>query len=550
MLVEERERNDLNDQRIYDEKDSNMSPTIADSFWTPDYASGLTTLFTKLQQGVSENTQLLTLATLRADAEDLYATRLGDIAPAVDRSSASGFGRDDGASIRKAFDGVRGEMVEASRNHRKIGGNIRELVVLPFGRWCEQHAARVQKSQDELGRKVAGFGKQVEVVRRLRSGYFNKCRLVEDLEEEGKLAFQSHEHESEVGSPKAGQAGASPPKIVLPEPEEEELEPVEIGDQTYMPEEMKKILTHMLETVTMREAKVPILGIYSNTSTGVDVVEYLQKHMGASSVSYAEKIGQDLVDNGFLRLVGNVGSTFANSSRMNYQWRSKVFQITGIPEKKKPLMRVTSMGSGSEDAASVSDSPTVNSVSELLAGWNPLNNPYPNETPSEKLHRESREADEKYKAAVKKLDSIRCSLEEDIINHLRFMERCELDRLRAIKSVVLDFSGAISNVIPGLQSTVDNMMLYQETIRPDGDLRYLLENYRTGPFVPKVQPYENYYGSVEHQAFGVDLEARARADRKRVPIVITSILTFLDNRKYFTYLCNEDYANLCRLSRP
>lgn len=33
------------------------------------------------------------------------------------------------------------------------------------------------------------------------------------------------------------------------------------------------------------------------------------------------------------------------------------------------------------------------------------------------------------------------------------------------------------------------------------------------------------------QTFGVDLEARARADRKRVPIIITTILTFLDNRK-------------------
>lgn len=84
-----------------------------------------------------------------------------------------------------------------------------------------------------------------------------------------------------------------------------------------------------------------------------------------------------------------------------------------------------------------------------------------------------------------------------MIDHLKFMERCELDRLKAIKSVILDFSGAISNVIPRLQSTVDNMMLFQETVQPLGDLRYLLENYRTGPFMPKVQVYENYYNSVD-----------------------------------------------------
>ena len=84
-----------------------------------------------------------------------------------------------------------------------------------------------------------------------------------------------------------------------------------------------------------------------------------------------------------------------------------------------------------------------------------------------------------------------------MIDHLKFMERCELDRLKAIKSVILDFSGAISNVIPSLQSTVDSMMLFQETVQPLGDLRYLLENYRTGSFFPKVQTYENYYNSVD-----------------------------------------------------
>lgn len=34
------------------------------------------------------------------------------------------------------------------------------------------------------------------------------------------------------------------------------------------------------------------------------------------------------------------------------------------------------------------------------------------------------------------------------------------------------------------------------------------------------------------QTFGVDLEARARADKKRVPLIVTGILTHLDNRKF------------------
>jgi hypothetical protein len=61
---------------------------------------GLGVLFDKLQQGVQENQQVLTIARLRADTEELYAQKLADIVPATDRI-AGGFQRDDGASVRK-----------------------------------------------------------------------------------------------------------------------------------------------------------------------------------------------------------------------------------------------------------------------------------------------------------------------------------------------------------------------------------------------------------------------------------------------------------------
>lgn len=409
-------------------------------------------------------------------------------------------------------------MVEAAKNHHKISNNIRELVVYPFGRWCDAHALRVQNSQDDLQSKIKAHDNQSDLVKKLRSQYFNKCRLVEDLEEENKLAFKEPE-KPEAASPKQ----SPPPKLILPD-EDDEL-PVEIGDEIFTPEKMKEALTVMLNTIPLSEFKVPVLGTYQNVSTGTDIVDFLQKRMGASSVGYAEKMGQDMIERGFLRLVGSVGNTFANSSKMKYQWKTKVFKITGIPEKKKPLGRVSSGGS---DTGSI-DSPTVANITETLQAWNPLNNPYPNETPPQRLRREAKEADEKYKAAVRRLDLLRCNLEESMMDHLKFLERCETDRLKAIKSVILDFSGAISNSIPSFQSQVDNMVLYQETINPLSDLRYFLENYRVGAFVPRPTPYENYYGSVDDQIFGVDLEARARADRKRVPVLVTSILTFLDN---------------------
>ncbi|KAM6522629.1 Rho-GTPase-activating protein 8 [Fusarium falciforme] len=499
-------------------------PGFADSFWSSDYAAGLGVLFSKLQQGVLENRQVLTIARLRAEAEETYSSRLSEITPSADKVTG-GFTRDDGATVRKAFDGMRNEMQDAARNHHRIAQSIRDLVVNPFSRWCDAHEARIQDSQDELQVRIKAHDRQAEAVKKLRSVYFNKCRLVEDLEEENKLAFQDPEN-----SPKQNQnipeIKVQPHKEEAPAHEEEEEEILyEIGDDTYQPEQVKKILSQMLSSIKMGETKVPILGTYLNTSAGSDIVEYLQRSMGNISVAYAERIGQDLISNGFLRLIGNVGNNFANSSKLFYQWRPKAFQLAGVPEKKSINRTFSLASTGSETA----DSPVVGTVSEYLSGWNVLNNSHPNETPSQRMQREAREADEKYRAGVRRLDELRCELEEAIFLHLKFLERCELDRLKAVKTVILDFSGTIGNVIPSLQSTVDQMMLFQETIQPEGDLRYLLETYRTGSFVPKVVTYENYYNKVDEQTFGIDLEARARADKKRVPMIVTTILTYLDH---------------------
>lgn len=74
--------------------------TFAQAFWSNDYAGGLGVLFGKLQQGVRENQQFVTITRMRADAEELYGQHISDIGPACDRIT-DGFSKDDGASVRK-----------------------------------------------------------------------------------------------------------------------------------------------------------------------------------------------------------------------------------------------------------------------------------------------------------------------------------------------------------------------------------------------------------------------------------------------------------------
>lgn len=77
--------------------------------------TGLGILFGKLQQGVMENRQILTIARLRAEAEETYGQRLAEIVPSADKISG-GFSRDDGATVRKvSAEGTRSSLGKVRR---------------------------------------------------------------------------------------------------------------------------------------------------------------------------------------------------------------------------------------------------------------------------------------------------------------------------------------------------------------------------------------------------------------------------------------------------
>lgn len=57
----------------------------------------------------------------------------------------------------------------------------------------------------------------------------------------------------------------------------------------------------------------------------------------------------------------------------------------------------------------------------------------------------------------------------------------------------ISVAASLSNTIPRSKETFDNMMLYQETLKPDKDVQFIVEQYRTGQFNPKPILYENYF---------------------------------------------------------
>lgn len=75
-------------------------------------------------------------------------------------------------------------------------------------------------------------------------------------------------------------------------------------------------------------------------------------------------------------------------------------------------------------------------------------------------------------------------------------------------------------------------MLYQETLKPDKDVQMIVEQYRTGQFIPRPILYENYfYGTSRHQLFGVSLEDLSRNEASLIPRFISSGISFIESGK-------------------
>lgn len=460
-----------------------------------------------------------------------------------------GFGADEGSSLRKSYEGILKEIGEEGQHHVQVAENIRKMVIQPFGKWTAEHKERVDYSYDLLKGKVKVYEKDGQDAQKVQNRYFNKCRLydiakqeeeMQKLEEEARNDLKPSSTASDADPPTADQAPASPPAATISisstgttgsEPksttatseaattttaaDEEDEEEIELAEVPYTKIMLRKLLSNMLAEIHQKDVKISILGTYDHVSTGSDIVEWLTKNVTSGSLPTAEKLGQDLIQNGFLRQVGAVGNKFANSSVFNYQWKKQAFVVAGLEQEQKPANDLISTMAGDYLPGALS---------------NYLNNPNPNETPVEKLSREVNELDQKTREAINKYDTSRTTLEEAIVRHLSYMERCETDRLKAIKVVLLDFTASISNKVAGLKATLEKCLLYQESIVPERDMRYLIEEYKTGFFAPKAPLYDNYYNPAEGWTYGGDLEVRARGDNKRMPLIVSTILRYLDSQ--------------------
>ncbi|CUM64493.1 uncharacterized protein PRCAT00002098001 [Priceomyces carsonii] len=475
--------------------------SFSESFWTHDYKLGVRVLFDKLQQGIQENDDFIQMFNKRVDLEYLYGMQLMSIEEQMIKNNKRYQSDNDYVStVRNGFKQLNENFSTQGSIHLQIGLDLKEFIVEPFSNWCEEHSKRVKFSETSVMTNYQLFHSGKLNLEKIRKRYFNKCRLLEE--------FKAHYSEEELHA----------------EELEEDIDNLElsteeftINGKVYDYKTIKNLLTKILTSIELVSHKVPILGTYSNCSSGSTITQWLLDNMPDlhNNLKSAEDFCQGLIDNGFIKMIGSMNNkSFINSSKYFYQWKPIVFEITKLNYELN-----FQLADYFEDVKQVIGVNSVNFNDKSQLG---------------KLAQEINQLDNQYYLKTIELDKTRCELEESIFDHLTFMEKCELDRLKAIKKVIYDYVTFYFKNFNQVNNTLNNLSVLEETINPINDLKFLVENYQTGKFNPQVILYDNYYKSNINQNFGIDLNSKSRLDKKVIPLLIQCLLLKLD----------ESYPNL------
>lgn len=495
-------------------------PSFSDSFWSDDLSTGLSVLFANLYKGCDQCDSFIQLFASRMQFEVAYGRQLCGTGSGIDVVDTSNTTSNALAHIIKQME-VEGDQ------HLTIASNIELLVLKPFSKWCKDHKERIKYSETILMDNVKNFQKSNNYVNKLSTEYLKNCKKLEDLK---RLHFNDDElYDHAIKNLNLLQKH----EIDVQRERDNEIFGT-IGSIQFDNKSLKQLLQMLLLNLPKFEYKLPLINYnLQNTNNGYEITKFLLDNMSLSDFDQAEEFGQDLLNYGFLKYCNGVGNNFVNSKKFQYQWKdyaytfAQVDATTTTTTSPSPSQNDITNTNKLLSTLSISNNDSTTSKDNSIPT---LEAPVLSESENElfKLLENVSQSDSKYFKECHKMDELRCSIEELMIDHLSFMEKCEIDRLKAIKKATMDFCSTMGNKISILKLQIDKMIDFENSIDPMNDLMQLITTYNTGLFQPKVITYNNYYNPGIYQNFGIDLETRCRLDQKSVPMIIIVLLSCMD----------------------
>ncbi|KAJ7504519.1 hypothetical protein B0H11DRAFT_521310 [Mycena galericulata] len=306
--------------------------------------------------------------------------------------------------------------------------------------------------------------------------------------------------------------------------------PMLVAGLSLPPVAVSQLLTRAAAELPLRPVRFPLLGEYPDCFTGEEFVAWLNENVQGfgGSLDRAEDAAKELTErDNLLRRIGEFGNQFEHSDEAFYQFRPRAFDLEG---KNADAAAAVSSPVKTPDTLIKRTNTFVNLVSKALSAQNA-------EPAYIKARHEADEADNTFRVATRKLDRQRLGLEERIEETLKLLQRWEMERLRAVKTVLLQYHGTLSNLPKSLEPSNERSGTLIAAYLPESDLNALIERYRTGPFRPEAQVYESVSHIETDVVFGIDLRRWAEGgwdavssgeQRKHdVPPVVTALLSAL-----------------------
>ncbi|KAG0709279.1 hypothetical protein DFH29DRAFT_820737 [Suillus ampliporus] len=305
------------------------------------------------------------------------------------------------------------------------------------------------------------------------------------------------------------------------------------------PAAVSSLLLRAATELKPRPIRVPLLGEYPDCFTGEEFVAWLNINIPGfdGNLDRAEDAARELTErDGLLRRIGEFGNEFEHSDEAFYQFRPKAFELGSETETASPAPK--------RNLAPLADNLIKRSNNFVNVVSKALNSNTQSEPAHIRLRDEADEADKIYRVGVRKLDRQRLGLEERIEETLKTLQRGEMERLRAVKTVLLQYQGTLATIPKAFEPSIERSATLVASYQPDADLTALMERYRTGPFRPVPQLYESVAHDESDVVFGIDLRkwaeggwnALTSGEEKKdlIPPVLTALLNAL----------NETYGRL------
>lgn len=146
-----------------------LPASIPSSFWTyPDYRPGVNSLYLRLQSGLQDNQTILSLISHRIQSEYSHAQNLSTPAPIKHLSNPLiniGDGQDTGIPSGRFLKIIHNETtLNHSNAHNLVASNLEKNILLPFGKWSEQHEGRIRSSWEHVNAALNRFNRQKQEV--------------------------------------------------------------------------------------------------------------------------------------------------------------------------------------------------------------------------------------------------------------------------------------------------------------------------------------------------------------------------------------------------